>query len=198
MFDRSQGEIGNGAIGVGHPEILSKTAAMLIGGNLMLIASAKFQIPFWPVPMTLETFAVLLLGVTYGRKLATATVALFLTEGLTGLPVFAAGGGLAYFLGPTGGYLAGCLVAVVLVACLADSGWRRSPIRLFMALVIGDIVIFASGFLWLSLLIGYADAFSKGVVPFLFGDLVKIVSVALVVIVGQKTLAKRSAGEGGS
>ena len=95
-------------------------------GSILLTISAKIQVPFWPVPMTMQTFVVLVLGVAYGWRLAGATVLLYLAQGALSLPVFAAGGGLAYMSGPTGGYLVGFLLAAVAVGWLAERSWARS------------------------------------------------------------------------
>lgn len=98
-------------------------------GTLLLIASARVQVPFWPVPMTMQTFVVLIIGATCGARLGAATVALYLAQGAVGLPVFAGGGGLAYMAGPTGGYLVGFLVAAVVVGWLAERGLDRDGRR---------------------------------------------------------------------
>jgi biotin transport system substrate-specific component len=92
-------------------------------GSILLTISAKIQVPFWPVPMTMQTLVVLVLGVAYGWRLAGATVLLYLAQGALSLPVFAGGGGLAYMSGPTGGYLVGFLLAAVAVGWLAERGW---------------------------------------------------------------------------
>jgi biotin transport system substrate-specific component len=143
-------------------------------GTALLTLSAKIQVPFWPVPMTMQTFVVLVLGMAYGWRLAGATVLLYLAQGALGLPVFAAGGGIAYFAGPTAGYLVGFLFAAVAVGWLAEHGWDRSPLRTLGAMLIGTVIIFACGIAWLSTLIGVARAIGAGLVPFLLGEAVKI------------------------
>ena len=143
-------------------------------GTALLTLSAKIQVPFWPVPMTMQTFVVLVLGMAYGWRLAGATVLLYLAQGAIGLPVFAAGGGIAYFAGPTAGYLVGFLLAAVAVGWLAEHGWDRSPLRTLAAMLIGTGIIFACGIAWLSTLIGVAQAIGAGLVPFLLGEAVKI------------------------
>jgi biotin transport system substrate-specific component len=143
-------------------------------GTALLTLSAKIQVPFWPVPMTMQTFVVLVLGMAYGWRLAGATVLLYLAQGAIGLPVFAAGGGIAYFAGPTAGYLVGFLLAAVAVGWLAEHGWDRSPLRTLAAMLIGTAIIFACGIAWLSTLIGLPQAIGAGLVPFLLGEAVKI------------------------
>src|SRR4051794_6282406 len=103
---------------------------LMVVGSLLLTASAKAQVPMWPVPMTMQSFAVLVIGMAYGPRLAFATVGLYLLEGAAGLSVFAGtperGIGLSYMAGPTGGYLIGFLVSAVAMGWLAERGWDRS------------------------------------------------------------------------
>ena len=106
---------------------IARFAALAIGGALALAISAKTQVPFYPVPMTLQTLVVLAIGAAFGARLAAATVLLYLGEGLAGLQVFAGlAAGPAYMAGPTGGYLVGFLFAAALVGWLAERGWDRS------------------------------------------------------------------------
>ena len=151
-----------------------RNSVLVIGGSLLLSATAKAQIPFWPVPMTMQTFAVLLLGAAYGWRLGGAAVLLYLAEGAVGLPVFAKGGGFAYLLGPTGGYLVGFLFAAIVVGWLAQRGWDRSPVTTVAAMLIGELIIFGLGVAWLAHLIGIDKAIAAGVTPFLWGEAVKI------------------------
>ena len=161
---------------------LFRAAALCVAGSLVLALSAKIQVPFYPVPMTLQTLVVLLLGATLGMRLSAATVGLYLIEGLLGLPVFAgAAAGPAYMAGPTGGFLAGFLVAAAAIGWLAEVGWSRSPLKLLAAMTLGHAIIFAFGFLWLSALIGPAKAFAAGVAPFALATIVKtLLACALV------------------
>jgi biotin transport system substrate-specific component len=150
-------------------------------GSILLTISAKIQVPFWPVPMTMQTFVVLVLGVAYGWRLAGATVLLYLAQGALSLPVFAAGGGLAYMSGPTGGYLAGFLLAAVAVGWLAERGWARSVASTLAAMLIGTVIVFACGIAWLGSLIGLPQAINAGLMPFLLSEAVKIaLATALV------------------
>lgn len=161
---------------------LVRNAALAFGGALLLALSAKVQVPFPPVPMTLQTLAVLVLGAAFGARLAAATVALYLAEGLLGLPVFAgAAAGPLYMAGPTGGFLVGFLVAAALVGFLAERGWDRSALRLVVAMTLGHAVIFAFGFAWLAILIGPAKAFAVGVAPFALATVVKTLLAAALV-----------------
>ena len=151
-----------------------RAIALALIGTVLLTVSAKIQVPFWPVPMTMQTFVVLVLGMAYGWRLAGATVLLYLAQGAIGLPVFAGGGGIAYMAGPTGGYLAGFLLAAVAVGWLAEHGWDRSVPRTLGAMLIGTGIIFGCGIAWLGTLIGLPQAISAGLVPFLLGEAVKI------------------------
>ena len=166
---------GNGAVLTAN--VAAKAFAALLGSAL-LIASAKAQIPFWPVPMTLQTLVVVLLGVVMGPRLGVATVALYLLEGAAGLPVFAGtperGIGLVYMAGPTGGYLAGFVAAAWLAGAAAERGWTKAWTLRALTIAAGFAVIYALGAAWLSTLIGVSAALKAGIVPFLLGDAIKL------------------------
>jgi biotin transport system substrate-specific component len=160
-----------------------RALALVCVGSLVLTLSAKTQVPFWPVPMTMQTFVVLVLGAAYGARLAGATVLFYLAQGAIGLPVFATGAGLAYMAGPTGGYLMGFLVAAVVVGALAERGWDRRITTAALAFLIGDLIILLLGFSWLATLIGAERAMAAGVLPFLPAEALKIaLAVALLPI----------------
>ena len=158
----------------------ARRAALAVFGGAALTVSAKVQIPFWPVPFTMQTMIVLLAGMALGWRLGAATVALYLAQGALGLPVFAKGGGLAYFAGPTGGYLLGFLAAAALTGWLAERGWGRSAASTFAAMLAGTAVIFACGLSWLAHLIGAEKAIAGGLVPFLTSEGLKIVIAAIL------------------
>ncbi len=164
---------------------LVRNGMLAVLGSLLLIAAAKVQVPFWPVPMTMQTFAVLVIGMTFGPRLGAATVLLYLVQGAVGLPVFAGtpakGIGIAYMVGPTGGYLIGFVAAAYLAGRLAMRGWDRKPLLTALAMVLGMAVIYVLGVAWLSTLIGVAKALQFGVVPFLLADGLKIV-LAMVLL----------------
>lgn len=148
----------------------AQRALTIVIGNLLLILSAKIQIPFWPVPMTMQTMVVLLLGAFLGAKGAAAAVALYLFEGGLGAPVFAGsperGVGLAYMQGPTAGYLYGFLVAALVVGWLAERGWTASFWKTVAAMTLGHVLIFIAGVAWLASLIGTQNAIAAGLTPF--------------------------------
>jgi len=159
-----------------------RNTLLAIAGSLLLWISAKVQIPFYPVPMTMTTFVVMGLGVAYGWRLAVATLVLYMLEGLAGLPVFAGtpekGISIAYMAGPTGGYLVGFVVAAGVIGWLAEKGADKNAFKMFAAMLLGSAIIYACGVTWLSTLIGMEKAVQFGVVPFLYGDLLKAAMAA--------------------
>jgi biotin transport system substrate-specific component len=173
-------------------ERIGQGFALALGGSLLLAVSAKVQVPFYPVPLTLQTLVVLLLGAALGARLAAASVALYLIEGLAGLPVFAgAVAGPVYMAGPTGGFLVGFLVAAALIGFVADRRWDRSWIRLLASLSLGHAIVFAFGFLWLAELIGAQKAFAAGVAPFVLATIVKTLLAVALVGAGRSALERR-------
>lgn len=161
-----------------------RTLLLVVAGTALLTLSAKVNIPFYPVPMTMQTFAVLVVGMAFGPSLAIVTVGLYLLQGALGLPVFsgtpARGIGWAYMMGPTGGYLLGFLVASGVVGVLAQRGFDRSFGMTLAAMTVGTFVIFILGFAWLAGLIGMEKAWTFGVEPFLLAAAFKILLAALV------------------
>ncbi len=155
-----------------------RNVGLALAGSALLALSAKIQVPFWPVPMTMQTFAVIVLAMAFGARLGAATVALYLLEGAVGLPVFAGtpekGIGLAYMMGPTGGYLAGFLVAAGLAGWMAERGWDRSFLKATAVNALATAVIFTGGLAWLAVLVGPAKAVAVGLTPFLAASAFKI------------------------
>jgi biotin transport system substrate-specific component len=164
-------------------------------GTLLLTISAKTQIPFWPVPMTMQTYIVLVLGMAYGARLGVATVGVYLVFGAMGLPVFAGtpekGVGLAYMLGPTGGYLMGFLVAAWLCGALAARGFDRGFVKTLIAMSIGHVVIFMFGVAWLAQLMGFTKAFAVGVAPFWAATIAKTLLGVVTLPLAWKLLRAR-------
>ncbi|MBT5571681.1 MAG: biotin transporter BioY [Alphaproteobacteria bacterium] len=171
---------------------LLRLALLAIAGSALMAVSAKIQVPMWPVPMTMQTFAVLVIGMAYGARLAGATLLLYLAEGAVGFPVFASGGGIAYMAGPTGGYLVGFLIAAVMVGWLAERGWDRNVVLTFLANLGGTVIIFAVGVAWLSTIMeGVEKAVAAGFQPFLVGAVVKIALAAAILPLVWKLLPRR-------
>ncbi len=154
-----------------------RQAALAVGFSLFIAASARISIPlpFTPVPITGQTFAVLLTGAALGARLACVTLLLYLLEGAAGLPVFAGGAaGYAKFAGPTGGYLLSYPAAAFLMGTLASRGWDRTPARTFAAMLISSGVVLTAGTCWLAFFVGgFGKAAVLGLLPFLPGDCVK-------------------------
>ncbi len=151
-----------------------QAAAVLLGTAILAIAS-QISVPMVPVPMTMQTLAVLLIGALYGWRLGALTILAWLAEAALGLPVLAnAGGGLHHFAGPTGGYLAAFPLMAALAGWLAERGWHGGrPLLAFASLMLAHALCLALGGLWLAYLIGAQKALAFGVVPFLLGSLVK-------------------------
>ncbi|MEQ9609099.1 MAG: biotin transporter BioY [Kiloniellaceae bacterium] len=175
---------------------LARASLLALVGSLLLYASAKVQVPFYPVPITMQTFAVLVIAMAYGMRLGGATVAFYLVQGAAGLPVFAGtpekGLGLAYLAGPTGGYLLGFLLAAIAVGWLAERGWDRSVVKTLAAMVLGTALIFIPGVLYLGALIGWdKPVLDFGLYPFLPGAAFKIGFAAAVLPLAWKAVSKR-------
>ena len=158
-----------------------------------LSAQAVIPLPFTPVPITGQTFAVLLTGALLGPRLGAMTLALYLLEGGLGLPFFAHGAaGAARLLGPTGGYLLSYPFAAALVGGLAERGWDRKPVTMLAVMLLGSLVVFALGAGWLAHFVGPSHALTAGVLPFVPGDVVKALLAAGLVPLGWKWIgAKR-------
>ena len=164
--------IGKGANNINR--LLTHLFLALIG-SVFLIISAKVQIPFYPVPMTMQTLVVLTIGMSYGAPLAASTVFLYLFQGAIGLPVFATGGGLAYMMGPTGGYLVGFFLSAILLGILASNGMGKTWQTTAVAMILGVGVIFTIGVSWLAVFIGIEAAIINGFLPFIYADFLKII-----------------------
>ena len=158
-----------------------KNIFLIILGTILLTISSKIQVPFWPVPMTMQTFVVFLIGAAYGWQLAGLTLFAYLVEGALGLPVFAKGGGLAYLIGPTAGYLYGMFLASIIIGFLSQKGFADSYLLCLFSIIIGSIIIFALGVGYLGSIIGYDKAILAGLTPFIPSEIFKIaLAVALI------------------
>ena len=154
---------------------------LVLFGTILLAISAKIQLPFWPVPMTMQTFVIFLIGMTYSVRLSFITVSMYLFEGALGLPVFASGGGIAYLVGPTSGYLYGMLISSVVISYLANLGFSKTYFKTSISLLIGSFIIFLFGILYLGSIIGYEKAIIAGLLPFIPSELFKIaLAVSLI------------------
>ena len=165
-------------------------AFLVVAGSALIALAAHIQVPLWPVPATLQTLAIFAIAAAYGRNLAVLTLLAYLAEGAAGLPVFAKGGGLAYFAGPTAGYLVGFVVAAAITGAAADRGWAKNPFKLFGANLVGEIAILGLGAAWIALAFGAEKAFAWGVGPFIVTDIIKI-ALASAIIPALATLLVR-------
>ncbi|MEO5805805.1 biotin transporter BioY [Devosia sp.] len=175
----------------GEAAKLATNIVTVLLGTLLLTLSAKISVPVWPVPVTMQTFAVAALAAAFGWRIGVATVLAYLVEGASGLPVFASGGGLAYFAGPTTGFLLGYLPMAYIIGRATDLGASNRPFTLFGAMLLGDAVLFVCGFVWLMAMAGHASwidqanvvgsAFAKAVQPFIIWDILKMGLAALTV-----------------
>lgn len=162
---------------------LVRDLCLVTAGSLLMALLAQVRIPlgFTPVPLTGQTLGVLLVGALLGARRGAAALALYIAEGLLGLPFFAGGGsGWTYLLGPTGGYLLGFVAAASVVGWLAERGLERKLRTALLPFAAGTMVIYLCGAGWLALLMGMQKAFALGVLPFLFGDVLKALFAALL------------------
>ena len=180
---------------------LASSLATVVLGTLLITLCAKINVPVWPVPVTLQGFAIAALAAAFGMRIGVATVGLYLLEGAMGLPVFATGGGLAYLVGPTGGFLIGFLFLAAIVGFAADRGASGKPLALFSAMLVGNAVLLVLGFAWLLVMAGQAgwidqtnivgSAFAKAVQPFIIWDILKMALAAMTVTGAWKMVSKR-------
>ena len=151
-----------------------------------LMAHIAIPLPFTPVPITGQTFAVLLTGAALGARLGMASMLAYITEGVLGLPVFAAAPGAASY-----GYLAGFVVAAVIIGWLADHGWTRDLPHTVAAMVAGEVAIYLFGLLWLARFVPLSQVLALGLFPFLIGDAIKLAAAAAVLPAGWRLSRNR-------
>jgi biotin transport system substrate-specific component len=176
--------------------LTSRDVVTVVAASLLLTLSAKVQVPFYPVPMTMQTLVVIGLGLALGPVRGAAAVALYLLQGALGLPVFAGtpekGIGLAYMMGPTGGYLLGYLPAALLAGWLAKRGWDRNPLSAMAAALLAGAVIYVPGLLWLGSVIGFdKPVLAFGLYPFIPGDIAKALLAAIAFPAAWKWLSAK-------
>lgn len=177
---------------VGDDSALRRLMLVLFG-SLLVAASAQVSVPMWPVPMTLQTLAISVIGLTMGARLAAATLVVYLGQGAMGLPVFAGGAaGLPYMMGPTGGFLLGFVAVAWLTGFIAERGFGRGLGRLFIAAYVPALLLFIPGVLWLWAItpLDLERAIMAGAVPFQLGGLVKSVLAAVIVAGGWQALRR--------
>jgi len=166
-----------------RPATIWKELPLLIGFNLILVATSYISIdlPFSLVPITGQTFGVLLIAMALGRVRGAAVISAYLLEGIAGLPVFAGGtAGFTKIIGPTGGYLIGFLASGYVTGWLADKGWDKSYLKCIIAMIIGTAVIFAFGLIWLGKFVPAESILTMGLYPFISGAVIKIALAAVI------------------
>jgi biotin transport system substrate-specific component len=170
-----------GRTGVFLPALL-RVPALIIAGSLVMVVCSRITVPFWPVPMTVQVFGVFLLAALAGGRSAAGMVALYLLYGALGLPVFAnaAHGGLAALAGPTGGYLAGFVIAAFVSGAWIRGGGLTGRMASILPMLAGLLIIYGLGGMWLSRFVGWPNVLAAGVLPFLLGDAVKVALAATV------------------
>lgn len=189
-----------------QPLGLARDALLIFGGSALVALLAQVSIPLQPVPITGQTLGVLLVGAALGWRRGALALLAYLAEGLAGLPVFADGKvGPAVLAGPTGGYLAGFVVAAALVGWLAERGWDRRPWTMALAMALGNVAIYALGVAWLARWLEVAlhlttatalrAAWASGVAPFLLGDALKLL-IAVIALPGAWWVVRRARGQG--
>lgn len=174
---------------------LLKKLAMVVFGSLAVGAAAQIEVPMFPVPMTLQTLVISVIGLTFGARMAGLTLLAYLAEGAAGLPVFAGGSaGLAKLVGPTSGYLWGFVAMAFMTGWMVERGLSRGIVRLFIAAFVPATLLFVPGALVLWAVMPTLDlngALNAGVYPFLVGDVVKSFLAALVVVGGWQAVKSR-------
>jgi biotin transport system substrate-specific component len=171
-----------------------RNVALIMGGTLLVALCSRIEIPLQPVPITGQTFGVLLAGALLGGRRGILSMLAYLALGVMGFPVFAlGGGGWARITGPTAGYLAGFVVAAGVVGWLSERGWDRRTSTTLMAMSLGMLPIYSLGAAWLARFVGGMHVVSIGILPFVLGDTLKIALAALVLPRAWTLVGKRDA-----
>jgi biotin transport system substrate-specific component len=190
------------ALALGRPS-LAKQAALVLAGTLVIALAAQVSVPFFPVPMTLQTLAILLVGFAFGARLGAITLLTYLGQGLVGLPVFANGMNGVAFAGPTAGFLVG-FVLMAWIAGLATDRGVTSPLKLVLVALAASVVLYVPGLAWplgiasaMGLEAGWAalplnSVLSGFMMPFLLGDVAKAVLAALLIVGATRALRGRA------
>ena len=179
------------AFGTAQQARVAREIVLVIAGSILIALAAQFYfpLPFSPVPITGQTFAVLLLAALYGHNRGGLTVLTYLILGIAGRPVFASGTfGVGTIIGPTGGYLIGFLPAAYIVGFLSKKGWDRKAWSTATSMVIGNVIIYLAGMTWLSRFVGWENVLQTGFLPFLIGDAAKIALATILLPTGWKLL----------
>jgi biotin transport system substrate-specific component len=179
---------------VGRKSLALRWAALMIAGSALTALSAQIEVPLKPVPITMQTFAVLVVGMAYGWRLGAATLALYLAEGAIGLPVYAGfSSGPAALFGPTGGYLFGFVLAAGIIGWLAERSWDRNVWTTALAMLIGNIVLYVPGLVVLAQFVGWDQTVPLGLTPFVVGDALKLALAACLMPLAWRLIGRSRA-----
>ncbi len=175
----------------------TRSVGVVFAFSLLMALSAQIKIPLGPVPVTAQTFVVLLSGALLGSRLGAAVMIAYLVEGAIGLPFFSDGGGLVHLFGPTGGYLVAFPAAAFVTGAFAENGWDRHFFSAVAAMFVGSLIVLLAGWSWFSFVTNTAmtTAFKVTVAPFIIGDIIKIVLAAGALPAGWALLNRRASGE---
>lgn len=179
---------------LGATSTLQRKAALVLAGSVLIALGAQVSVPMWPVPMTLSTLAVLIVGFTLGSRLGVASVMAYLAQGAAGLPVFASGtAGVAVLAGPTAGFLFGFVMMAWLTGKAVELGLARGALTTALAAIVASALLYIPGVLWLTTItpLDVNGAIAAGMLPFVAGDFVKSVLVALIVTGAWTALQRR-------
>ena len=173
---------------------LAHKAALVFIGTLFLAASSYIEVPMVPVPVTMQTYAVLIVGALAGWRLGAITVIAWLAEAFVGFPVLSGGaGGAMHFVGPTAGYLFGFPLVAAFAGWLAEQGWTRKIVPAFLGLLLAQAICFVPGALWLATFTGLEKAIALGVTPFIVGAVLKAALAVCTLVVAKRAITKRAA-----
>jgi biotin transport system substrate-specific component len=175
---------------------LIREIVLVLVGSWLVALTAQIAVPLWPVPITGQTFGALLVGALLGKKRGATSLLVYLGQGAVGFPVFAGGtAGIARLAGPTGGYLVGLVVVAWVVGWLSERGWDRRFATAVAAMLIGNVSIYVFGLPWLANFVGWGAVLRVGLIPFIVGDVLKIVLAGLALPWG-RALVGRKGGSG--
>jgi len=169
---------------------VARDVILILSFSVVTAVCAKLKVEVGAVPITMQTFAVLLAGALLGSKRGALSQLTYLLMGLTGIPWFARGGGISYILSPTFGYLLGFVLAALSVGWLCERGFDRQVKTAILAMFVGNVLLYIPGLLWLAKFVGLGKVLSVGLYPFLFGDLLKILLAGLVLPMGWRIIQR--------
>ncbi len=169
-----------------------KNIALVLSFAVITALCSKLSLEIGPIPITMQTFAVVLAGVLLGSKRGALSQTVYLVGGLVGIPWFSRGGGLIYILSPTFGFIVGFIVAAYIIGRLAEKGWDRKIGTAMLAMLAGNVFLYFFGLLWLARFVGIEAVLVVGLYPFIVGDLLKILLAGLALPLGWKLIKNKN------